>query len=236
MATTEHSSAVLAQEPSRSTPDLRVPPYASFAERVLIAQELHDTLLQGFFALSMQLHDAVDHLPEDLSAKPRFKSLTQLCDRVLAEGRLALQGLRAPIQPNALGHALASVPAELGFPAAVGFRVVVEGEQRILRTVTCDEIYRIGREAIVNAYRHSHAGDIEAAIQFRPSEFRIAVRDNGCGMDGQRLQFARAGQWGIQGMRERAERIGAKLRIMSRVALGTEVELCVPGRLAFERA
>src|SRR5277367_1455991 len=105
MASTEHSSAVPAQEPTRLSPDLHIPACASFSERALIAQELHDTLLQGFFALSMQLHDAVDQLPEDFAAKPRFRNLTHLCDRVLAEGRLAIQGLRSPIQPNALGHA-----------------------------------------------------------------------------------------------------------------------------------
>jgi signal transduction histidine kinase len=62
------------------------------------------------------------------------------------------------------------------------------------------------------------------------------VRDNGCGIDPQKLQWGRTGHWGLQGMRERAEQIGARLRILSRVALGTEVVLHVPGRIAFERS
>ncbi len=206
------------------------------AERTLIVQQLHDTLLQGFFALSMQLQDAVNDLPADTAAKPRFTDLVRLFDRVLEQGRLAIQGLRSPGEcfPS-LGHALAGVPTELGLPATIGFRVLVEGRQRALRALPRDEVYSIGREAIINAYRHSHAQEIETEIEYRCSELRIAVRDNGCGIDPQELQWGRRGHWGLQGMRERAERIGARLRVSSRVALGTEIELCVPGQIAFEQ-
>jgi signal transduction histidine kinase len=207
------------------------------AERILIAQELHDTLLQGFFSLSMQLHDAVEQLPECCTAKPRFRDLAKLCDRVLEEGRSAVQGLRKPVSAySSLGHALAHVPVVLGLPSQVDFRVIVEGKQRALNARMGDEIYRIGREAIVNAYRHADAGNIETAIEYRRKEIRVAVRDDGRGIDEQKFHPGNNGQWGIQGMRERAERIGARFRIMSRVALGTEVELCVPGRIAFEQA
>src|SRR5579862_6838467 len=66
------------------------------AERTRIAQELHDTLLQGFFAASMQLSAAVDDLPANLATKPRFGDILQLMDRVIEQGRCAVQGLRAP--------------------------------------------------------------------------------------------------------------------------------------------
>ena len=207
------------------------------AERTRIAQELHDTLLQGFLAVSMQLRTAVDHLPADCAAaKPRFSDVLQLLDRVLEQGRCAVQGLRSPKEGKAsLGEAFAGVPNDLGFPSAAGHRVVVHGTERQLRAGLRDEIYRIGREAIVNACRHSRARDIETDVEYRPTELRIAVRDNGCGIDAQELRWGRKGHWGLQGMRERAERIGARLRLWSSVALGTEVELCVPGRVAFEQ-
>jgi signal transduction histidine kinase len=205
------------------------------AERTRIAQELHDTLLQGLFSVSMQLQVAVNHLPADFVAKPRFNDLVQLMSRVLEQGRLAVQGLRAPDEhTGSLGEALAGVPTELGLSSEVGFRVIVEGRRRELKALPRDEVYHIGREAIVNAYRHSRAKDIETAIEYRPGELRIAVRDNGCGIDPERLRWGRNGHWGLPGMRERAERIGARFRIMSRAALGTEVELCVPARVAFE--
>jgi signal transduction histidine kinase len=121
----------------------------------------------------------------------------------------------------------------MGFPSAVGFRVVVHGREKELRAELSDEVYRIVREAIVNACLHSRAGDIEAEVEYRHTELRIAVRDNGCGIDPQDLRWGRNGHSGLQGMRERAERIGARLRLLSGVALGTEVELCVPNRVAF---
>ena len=202
--------------------------------RTRIAQELHDTLLQGFFAMSIQLRDAVDQLPADLESRPRFDNLAKLCDRVLEEGRLAVQALRSPnADLSSLSHAFANVPTELGLPAGVEFRVVVGGRQKALPELLHHEVYRIGREAIVNAYRHSRAQEIETEIEYRPTTLRIAVRDNGCGIDHRRLHREPNRHWGLQGMRERAERIGARLRILSRVALGTEVELCVPGRIAF---
>jgi signal transduction histidine kinase len=207
------------------------------AERTRIAQELHDTLLQGFLAVSMQLHAALDHLSANSAEQQGFSDVLQLLDRVLEQGRCAVQGLRSPIERNtSLGEAFAGVPKDLGLPSAVAFRVVVHGREKELRAGLGHEVYRIGREAIVNAYRHSGARDIETEVEFRPTELRIAVRDNGCGIDPQDLQWGRNGHWGLQGMRERAERIGARLRLWSRVALGTEVELYIPAQLAFEQS
>jgi signal transduction histidine kinase len=206
------------------------------AERQRIAQELHDTLLQGFFAVSMQLHAAMDFLPVDCPANARFSTGLEAMERVLDEGRRAVQGLRSSNEDfTSLGQALAAVPNDLGLPSAVGFRVVVEGRQRELRAGLRHELYRIGREAIVNAYRHSRAKEIETEIQYRPQGLRIAVRDHGCGIHPQELQREPEGHWGLRGMRERAERIGARLRILSRVALGTEIELCVPDGIAFQQ-
>ena len=208
------------------------------AERTRIAQELHDTLLQGFIAASMQLHAAVDQLPADCAtAKPRFSRVLQLLDRVIEQGRDVLEGLRSTGERlTSIGEAFASVPNDLGFSSAIGFRVAVLGRERELRAGLRDEVYRIGREAIINACRHSRATEIEIEVEYRPTELRIVVRDNGCGIAPQVLQRGCDGHWGLQGMRERADRIGARLRLSSKVALGTEVELRVPGRIAFQQA
>jgi len=206
-------------------------------ERTRIAQELHDTLLQGFLAASMQLHAAVDRLSPDFADKQQFNRVVQLVDSALEEGRCALQGLRSPHgHMDSLGAAFARVPNDLGFPSEAGFRVVVLGIEKKLRAGLLDEIYRIGREAIVNACRHSQAKEIETEVEYRPTELRIAVRDNGRGIGSQDLQWERIGHWGLRGMRERADRIGARLHLWSSAALGTEVVLCVPGRVAFEQA
>jgi hypothetical protein len=133
-----------------------------------------------------------------------------------------------------LGEALAGLPRDLGFPVS-GFRVIVLGWQRALRAEPCDEIYCIGREAIANTCRHAGPTLIEAEIEYRPNEFRLAVRNNGCGVDMRSLQWERKGQAGLRRMQERAEPIGAQFRISTSTSLGTQVELRVPGKVAFHR-
>jgi signal transduction histidine kinase len=204
------------------------------AERTRIAQELHDTLFQGFVAASMHLHAAVDQLCSDCPEKQRLTNIAQMLERVVDEGRCALQGLSRNELGGSLGEALARVPSDLGFRLPTGFRVVVLGTEKKLKAGLLDQVYGIGREAIVNACRHARADEIEAEVEYGPTELRIAVRDNGRGMGPQELEGGRKGHWGLQGMRERADGIGARLRLWSRVALGTEVELCIPGRIAFE--
>lgn len=166
-------------------------------ERTRVAQELHDTLLQGFFAVSMHLHTAVNQLPGDSPAKAQLGEVLALLDRTLDEGRRAVEGLRLPHPSGgSLGQALAGVPKDLCLPASTEFRVVVCGTERVLAAGPFEEVYRIGREAILNAYRHSRAKLIEAEIEYRPTEVRIAVRDNGCGIDEQQLQRQCRGHWG----------------------------------------
>ncbi len=97
-----------------------------------------------------------------------------------------------------------------------------------------DEIYFIGREALANAFRHSGATEVVVEIEYSASHLRILVRDNGCGMDPQVIHGGREGHWGLSGMRERAERIGGKLRVLSLASAGTEIHLSVPSRLAYE--
>jgi signal transduction histidine kinase len=97
-----------------------------------------------------------------------------------------------------------------------------------------NDVYSIGREALVNAFRHSQASNIEAELEYGVNQLRVLVRDNGCGIDLEVLHSGRDGHWGLSGMRERAERIGARLKVSSSAASGTEVELRVPSRVAFE--
>ena len=207
------------------------------AERTRIAQELHDTLLQGFLSASMQLHVAADGLPADSPSKPALGRILDLMRRVIDEGRNAVRDLRSgSADPPDLQHAFSQLEQELDTTGKVAFRMIVEGKPRPLHPVLRDEIYRIAREALVNAFRHSHASSIEVEMDYAPREFRIWVRDNGCGIDPLVLQSGREGHWGLPGMRERAERIGARLRVWSRPSGGTEVELSVPGKIAFQIA
>jgi signal transduction histidine kinase/ligand-binding sensor domain-containing protein len=204
------------------------------AERTRIAQELHDTLLQGFLSASMQLHVANERLPADSPAKPMLGRVLELMTRVIDEGRNTVRGLRSPESTNeTLEESFSHLQQELSTSANTRFRVIVEGNARPLRPGIRDEIYFIGREALVNAFRHSGATEIAIEIEYAANHLRILVHDDGCGIDPHVLHAGREGHWGLSGMRERAERIGARLRVLSRAAAGTEIELSVPSRIVF---
>jgi signal transduction histidine kinase/ligand-binding sensor domain-containing protein len=204
-------------------------------ERTRIAQELHDTLLQGFLSASMQLHVAIDRLPAESSERPALSRILQLMGQVIEEGRNALRGLRLSAGGSLdLEQAFSRVPQDLTKQDDVDFRVIVEGRPRPLHPLVRDEVYRIGREALVNAFSHSKARKIEAELEYGSGELRILIRDNGRGIDPEVLQRGREGHWGLPGMRERAERIGARLSLWSSATAGTEVELSIPSDLAFQ--
>ena len=206
------------------------------AERTRIAQELHDTLLQGFVSASMQLHVAADRLPEDSPARASIGGVLDLMGRVIDEGRNAVRGLRSDgTAPPDLEQAFSGIRQELGSGQQAQYRVIVEGRPRPLNPAIRDEVYRIGREGLVNAFRHSSATNIEIEVEYGPKELRLFVRDDGRGIDPQVVHSGIDGHWGITGMRERAERIGGTVKIRSRAGAGTEVELRVPGRAAFHR-
>jgi signal transduction histidine kinase len=205
------------------------------AERTRIAQELHDTLLQGFISASMQLHVAVDQLPEDLPAKQRFGRVLQLMRQVIDEGRNTLRGLRPRNRDSLdLEQSFSRIRQELAIQEQFGFRVIVEGRPGALPQVLHDEIYLIGREALVNAFRHSRGKNIEVKVEYAPSHLRVLVRDDGCGIDPQVLRSGRDGHWGLSSMRDRAKRIGARLDVRSSATEGTEVELSIPSLVAFQ--
>jgi signal transduction histidine kinase/ligand-binding sensor domain-containing protein len=205
------------------------------AERTRIAEELHDTLLQGFLSASMQLHLAVDNLPADSAAKPTLGRVLELMRHVIDEGRNVLQGLRSSQGgPLNLEQTFSQIRQEFNIPDETAFRVIVDGQPCPIHPVSRDEIYRIGREALINAFRHSRANEIDLEIRYSAKQLRLLVRDNGCGIEPHVLESGRDGHWGLAGMRARAERIGGRLRVWSRSSAGTEVELSVPAHVAFQ--
>ncbi len=204
------------------------------AERTRIAQELHDTLLQDFLSVSMQLHVANDQLAVDSPAKPLVSRVLDLMGRVIEEGRNTVQGLRSSKwRSQDLEQAFSRIQQELAIAQQASFRVIVEGVARPLRPAIGDDVYLVGREALANAFHHSGASEIEVELEYAADQLRLLVRDNGCGIASDVPQSARAGHWGLSGMRERTARIGAKLKVLSRAEAGTEIELSVPSHIAY---
>jgi signal transduction histidine kinase len=204
------------------------------AERTLIAQHLYDTLLQGLLGSSMQLGLAVDQLPEDSPHKPHLARVVGMMAEATEEGRRVLQGLRSSEgETDCVEDALARIRHELAVPEAVAFRVRVDGTPRPLHPIIRDEVYRIGREALVNAFHHSSAAAVDLEVGYSPKSLRVVVRDDGRGMEAGAMEGQEEKKGGLAAMRRRAERLGGRLRVRSRAGAGTEVELSVPGGIAF---
>jgi signal transduction histidine kinase len=209
-------------------------------ERTRIARELHDTLLQSFQGLMFSFQAARNLLPGRTEEAIRtLDASIRKGDEAVAEGRDAIQNLRQESAQRRLEDLLSATGQELrdaqdGNSQSAVFQVVMEGQPRTLSPLLQDEIYRIAREVLRNAFQHAGAQRIEAAIQYDPNLFRLRIRDDGKGIDTKVLQEgARAGHWGLPGIRERAKRIGARLALWSESGAGTEVELTVPASIAY---
>ena len=203
-------------------------------ERTRIARELHDTLLQSFHGLMLRLQLVDELLPEGKARAELERSLDR-ADQAIAEGRSAVYDLRSStITTNDLAQAVKALGNELASEdAAAAFRLVVEGPPRDMDPIVRDELYRIAREALRNAFSHAKARHIEAEIAYTPRLLRLRIRDDGVGIARDFLGQGRRGHYGLPGMRERARQIGAKLSIWSRAGAGTEIELKMPGSLAY---
>ena len=209
-------------------------------ERTRIARDLHDSLLQGFQGLMFRFQAVRALLPDRASeAAVLLDTALDRGDHAIAEGRAAVHDLRSnlPVASD-LADSLAALKEELttdGQP--LSFRVVVEGKARPVALLVRDDVYHIAREALRNAARHSRARHIEAELHYGDGAFTLRVRDDGVGIDAKVVREGqRAGHWGLQGMRERAASFGAHLDVWSERGAGTEVELSVPARIAYDRA
>jgi ligand-binding sensor domain-containing protein/signal transduction histidine kinase len=213
------------------------------AERTRIAQELHDTLLQGFQGLILRFQAAnqvlLSNPPE---AKEALEGALDRADQALSESRKAIQGIRLESFADrdverALGRVMNEVTADSYHtderqPAT---SVVVEGQPHKVDPQVCEEICKIAREALRNAFTHGHAQNVELEIAFSKGFLRIRVRDDGVGIAPVLLEEGgREGHWGLIGMRERTERLRGRLDIWSKSGAGTEVEVTLPGSTAYE--
>jgi signal transduction histidine kinase/ligand-binding sensor domain-containing protein len=203
-------------------------------ERERIARELHDTFLQGFQGLILRFQAVMKLLPKDGAAFQMMVEAMDRADHVLLEGRQSVRDLReATISGRSLSESLMKCGEELAPQHSSQFSVAVLGTPLALSPVVYSEVERIAREAIMNAFQHSRAVTIEVELTYGRARLCIRVRDNGIGIDEETLHQGKIGHWGLSGMRERAQKIGAQLNIWSTAKAGTEIELLVPGKVAY---
>jgi signal transduction histidine kinase len=204
-------------------------------ERTRIAQELHDNLIQDVMGISLQVEVTDELLPIDFPAKQSLGRALLLCKSALDEGRRALNDLRsAPLSAGDLVKSFSQLSDEFAGDSGTRVDVVVEGRERPLNALAGHDVMQVGRQAITNAFQHSHAREIHVLLSYGPKDLQVRVQDNGCGMSEEKLNLRRSGHYGIVGMQERAERLGAGISIRSHLGKGTEVNLSVPGHLVYQ--
>ncbi|HTB14855.1 MAG TPA: histidine kinase [Bryobacteraceae bacterium] len=204
-------------------------------ERTRIARELHDTMLQSFQASLAQMQAARNLLSRrDDRALENLDGAITMAAGAIAEGRNAVGELRSSTAArNDFAETLKALGEELAAGGDAAFQLVVEGPPRELYPSIQKEISRIGGEALRNAFRHARAHLIEADVRYSEQRFRLQVRDDGVGMTTEILEGGRSGHYGLRGMRERAEKIGAELEIWSATGTGTEIDLSIPASRAY---
>ena len=203
-------------------------------ERARIAQTLHDTLFQGFVSSHMLLHAVADEIA-DQSTRSKLNRVLQRMHQIIEEGRESVGWLRAPVDHD-LESALVRDAEYFKGERQIDVRFTIKGNARPLDPLARDAVYQISREALANTFRHARPAHMEVDIEYSRYELIVRVRDDGCGIAPHIVDEGRSGHFGLPGMRERAERIGAVLRVWSRLGTGTEVEIHVPAKTAFPNA
>ena len=203
------------------------------AERTRLAQELHDTFLQTVQGSKMVAEDALDKSSDLDRMRRALEQMVIWLGQATSEARAALNSLRnSTTEQNDLAEAFRRATQNGLIPGSMVANFSVVGETADMHPIVRDEIYRIVYEAIRNAYIHSRGSRLEVELKYAQN-LSVRVSDNGIGIDPDVSDKGKTGHFGIQGMRERAARIGAKLTFISSPTSGTEVTLLVPGKIIF---
>ena len=206
------------------------------AERTRIARELHDTLLQTVQGSKLVADNALEKPNDAGYLHQAMRQLSGWLGQATQEGRAALNSLRtSTLDTNDLAEGLRRAAEECVIDRSMAVKFSETGRRKNMHPIARDEVYRIGYEAIRNACEHASASELEIVLTYA-QDLTLRVRDNGIGMEAAVVTEGREGHFGLQGMRERAERIGSKLTLNSVPNSGTEVTLVVPGKVIFRKA
>lgn len=201
---------------------------AVLAERNRIAREIHDTLAQGFVAISLQLEVAkrlVDSSNE--SAKKHIEQALSLVSSSLSEARHSIWDLRSQASRDKDFPArLSDVAKQVKQQSVAEIDLDIHGAYRPMPEATENELLKIAQEALINAVRHAGASRIRVLLAYEQARVRMVISDDGRGLAGSRNSGSdENGHYGLTGMRERAKLIHAAFRIESKENEGTTVIL-----------
>jgi signal transduction histidine kinase len=204
------------------------------AERTRIARELHDTLLQTIQGSKVVADAAIRERCGEEHRRATLLMLSNWLGQAMQEGREALNSLRATAtNANGLAEDLRLAAVECTTRHDMAVHLSIKGESLNMHPIVRDEVYRIGAEAIRNACMHSRGACLQISMEYS-HDFLLRIDDDGIGMSSDVTEDGVAGHFGIRGMRERAQRIGAKLSIMSAAGAGSHISLALRARFIYE--
>jgi signal transduction histidine kinase/ligand-binding sensor domain-containing protein len=212
---------------------LRVGYQAALAERTRIAQELHDTLLQGFTGITLQLR-AIERL---LALRPKesaaaLKNVLASADTALRDARHMIWDMRAvELEGRDLAEALETAARQAMADSSAELVFLVQGDRRRLPLAVETTALRVGREAVINAVKHAAPRTVQVSLEYGPRSLTLRVGDDGTGISPGAMEAAATGEHlGIAGMRDRAQRAGGSLDIITEPGRGTTVSVALPIR------
>jgi signal transduction histidine kinase len=202
---------------------------AIIAERNRMAREIHDTLAQGFTAISVQLEAIRDKVADLPAAKKHLELARTFVRSSLAEARRSIWDMRSQALENGdLAEALTNVARQLTADTNIKVDLVVKGDARRLPVIVENNLLRIGQEAITNAVKHAQPRRIGVELQFGKAEVLLRVEDDGLGFDSEAVHLGEQRGFGLLGMRERVQPLAARLVINSQPGSGTEIIVEAP--------
>ena len=202
---------------------------AVLSERNRVARELHDTLEQGLTGISLQLEAVAGTVQSSpVAAKQSLEVARQMLRYSLEETRRSVMDLRSQaLESHDLPAALATLAHQMTLGTSIEADLRIEGQRRRLDAAQEHHLLRIGLEAVTNAVKHSGASHVDIVVRFSPEATELVVTDDGCGVH-QEGGESDLGHFGLQGMRERANKIGAVLELESGPRGGTRMAVSAP--------
>ena len=223
-----HGAARDVSERDRLERDLRrqAGELAAGEERAHLARELHDSVTQALFSMTLVSRSVellLDRDPD--AARAQLAQLRDLQREALAEMRALIFELRpGNLEQDGLTRALRTHTAAL--QGRIGLPVVVESTLDERLPLPIEEVlYRISQEALHNVVKHAGARQVRLELGRIASGVRLRIADDGKGFDPSRVPD---GHLGLAGMRARAEKIGARFSVKSEPGQGTTIEVVVP--------
>lgn len=195
---------------------------ATMEERRRLAREIHDGIAQEIASLGYVVDELVAEEADD-AQRQRISALRSELSRIVSELRLSIFDLRSDVQPHTgLGAALSSYVRQVGASSGLTVHLVLDESTDRLGVETETELLRIAQEAITNARKHSHARNLWVTCRVNPPDAYMRIADDGRGLGSPRID-----SYGLDIMRERAQRLGVALRVRERNGGGTVIEIAL---------